>query len=142
MLNIGENYTIKNSIFWFEGDGGEISIGNGVTIEGAHIAVVDNHRISLGNDCMLSKDITISTTDSHSIVDINGIRINHDADVVINDHVWIDQRVIIGKGVTIGKNSLVGASSIVTRNIEENNVAAGVPAKIVKRDIKTGCANV
>jgi acetyltransferase-like isoleucine patch superfamily enzyme len=38
---------------------------------------------------------------------------------------------MILKGVTIGKNSVIGAGSIVTKNIPENSVAVGVPAKVI-----------
>lgn len=54
---------------------------------------------------------------------------------MIGNHVWLGQRVIIGKGVKIGENSVIGAGAIVTRDIPEGCVAAGVPAKVIRRDI-------
>jgi acetyltransferase-like isoleucine patch superfamily enzyme len=40
---------------------------------------------------------------------------------------------VILKGVTIGDNAVVGASSVVTKDVPENTVVAGCPAKVIKR---------
>lgn len=49
--------------------------------------------------------------------------------------VWIADNVTILKGVTIGKNSVIGINSVVTKNISDNSIAVGNPAKIVKTEI-------
>ncbi len=56
------------------------------------------------------------------------------APVVIEDHVWIGFNVAILKGVTIGKGAIIGAGSVVTKDIPDNCVVYGNPAKI-KRNI-------
>jgi len=53
--------------------------------------------------------------------------------VVIEDNVWIGEFVSILPGVTIGKGSIIGANSVVTRNIDENCIAVGSPARIIKK---------
>ena len=53
--------------------------------------------------------------------------------VVIGDGVWIGQRSIILSGVTIGEHSIIGANSVVTHDIPAFCIAAGQPAKILKR---------
>jgi len=50
----------------------------------------------------------------------------------IKEGAWISSGVIILGGVTIGKNAVVGAGSIVTKNIPNNAIVAGNPAKIIK----------
>lgn len=50
----------------------------------------------------------------------------------IKQGAWIASGVIVLGGVTIGKNSVVGAGSVVTKNIPDNAIYAGNPAKIVK----------
>lgn len=134
-LIIGKNCSIRNTVFWFEGENGKIVINDSTTIEGACISVASANSITIGFDCMLSKDINICTTDSHSIIDEKRIRINPDKDINIGDHVWIGMRVLVCKGVTIGNNSVIGAGAIVTKNIPDNSCAAGIPAKIIKSDI-------
>ena len=53
-------------------------------------------------------------------------------EVVIGDDVWIGLRVTILPGVHIGKGCVIGAGAVVTKNIPDYAVAAGVPARIIK----------
>ena len=55
------------------------------------------------------------------------------AEVVIEDNVWIGERSTILKGVTIGRGSIVGCASVVTKSVPPYSVVAGNPAKVVKR---------
>jgi acetyltransferase-like isoleucine patch superfamily enzyme len=52
--------------------------------------------------------------------------------IFIDDDVWIGVRATILDGVRIGKDAVIGAGSVVTMDIPDNAVAAGVPAKVVK----------
>lgn len=128
-LIIGENCTVRNTTFWFEGTGGVIEIGDKTSIEGAHIAVVAANRIIIGADSMLSSGIYMATTDSHSIIDRSGKRINPDRDIEIGNHVWIGAGV---QGVVVGSNSVVGACAVVTKSLPCNCIAAGVPARVIR----------
>ncbi|WP_374057515.1 acyltransferase [Eggerthella lenta] len=51
--------------------------------------------------------------------------------VTICDDVWIGRRVMIMPGVTIGKGTVVAAGAIVTRDLPEYSICAGVPARVV-----------
>lgn len=76
------------------------------------------------------------TTDSHSILDNDGKRINPSKSIQLNNHIWVGTRAIILKGVNLASNIIVGAGSIVNKSIEEEGVAVGGnPAKVVKRGI-------
>ncbi|OUL29899.1 acyltransferase [Nostoc sp. T09] len=50
----------------------------------------------------------------------------------IGDRVWIGANVTILKGVTIGNDTVVGAGSVVTKDLPEKAIAAGVPARVIK----------
>lgn len=54
--------------------------------------------------------------------------------VSIGKSVWIGDNVVIMPDVTIGDNSIIGANSVVTHDIPENSVAAGIPARIIKQN--------
>ena len=53
--------------------------------------------------------------------------------VKIGNNVWLGDNVVIMPGVTIGDNAIVGANAVVTKDVEENCVVVGVPAKILKK---------
>lgn len=53
--------------------------------------------------------------------------------VVIGKNVWIGSNATILPGVTIGDNSVVAAGAVVTKDVSENTVVAGVRAKFIKK---------
>jgi acetyltransferase-like isoleucine patch superfamily enzyme len=129
----------QGSILWIEGSDCEIRIGEGTTIESATLAATETRtRIDIGRDCMLATDVDIRTGDSHAIFDRRTLqRVNPAADVEIGDHVWLGHGAQVLKGVRLPPGSVVGAASVVTRAIDEENVVvAGVPARVVRRDVQ------
>jgi len=122
---------------WIEDNNNELFIGAGTTIQKAHFAVTeDNRKIIIGDDCMFATNIEFRTGDSHSIINVSdGKRINHAADIIVEEHVWIGSNVSVLKGVTLGKNCIVGTGSIVTKSVEAQSIAAGAPSKIIKSNI-------
>lgn len=138
LIRIGETNLFKDSIFWLEDSGSEIIIGNDNKFCGkTHMGVVEGTRLTVGNDCLFSSDIYITTTDSHSIIDIeSGKRINPSLDVSLGNHIWVGHKATILKGVTIADDTIIGACSVVTRSITIPHMAvAGNPAHIVKDNI-------
>jgi acetyltransferase-like isoleucine patch superfamily enzyme len=55
-----------------------------------------------------------------------------ESDITIEDDVWIGANSVITSGVIIGKGSVIAAGSVVTKNIPNNAIVGGVPAKIIK----------
>lgn len=137
-LYVDKGVTFKKGCLWFEDKKCEIRISTGTTIGEAHLAVAENGtKLILGEDCMLSSNIRMATTDSHSIIDsTTGKRTNPAADIIIEPHVWIGYGASVNKGVTIGHNSVIAGHSVVTNSVFPNNcVIAGIPAKVVKENI-------
>ncbi len=54
-------------------------------------------------------------------------------DIIIEDGSWIGIGAIILPGVTIGKGSIIAAGAVVTKDVEENTIVGGVPAKVIKK---------
>lgn len=57
----------------------------------------------------------------------------YEADIIVEDDVWIGANSIITSGVKIGKGSVVGAGSVVTKDIPPYSIAVGSPAKVIKK---------
>ena len=57
----------------------------------------------------------------------------NERDIVIGNDVWLGARVFVGAGVTIGDGCAVSAGSVVTQSLPPNSVAAGFPARVVRR---------
>ncbi len=134
---IGKDSSIKDGELYIEDNGGRIVIGDKTQMCGRiHLACIEGCTIDIGNDCLFSSEIVFRTGDSHSVLDMEGNRINPSADIKIDDHVWFGHRSMVNKGVHIAPNNIVGTACLVTKSIEESNVAiAGVPAKIVKTGV-------
>ncbi|WP_298312856.1 DapH/DapD/GlmU-related protein [uncultured Aquimarina sp.] len=135
-LEIGSECRISGGMFWLEHTNCKIIIGAKTTIEWAHIAATeDDKSIVIGEDCMFSDNISIRTSDSHSIIDMeSNKRINQAKSVSIGDHVWIGAHVKVLKGVHIGNHSVISMGAIVTKNIPNNSIAGGIPARVIKKN--------
>lgn len=108
----------------------KLNIGSGFANENLQIVCADN--ITIGNDVAIARDVIIRDTDAHTILDGKHKKTKP---VKIGNHVWIGQRAIIMKGVTIGDNAIIAAGAVVTKDVPNNCIVAGVPAKIIKKDI-------
>jgi acetyltransferase-like isoleucine patch superfamily enzyme len=52
--------------------------------------------------------------------------------VTIKENAWIGIGVVICPGVTIGKNAVVAAGAVVTKDVPDNVMVGGIPAKVIK----------
>lgn len=129
-----DNCAVRRMIVKFEGNNSVLRIGKNTTIEGIKIWMGEG-KIEIGDNCILAYEIEMRNTDNHSIF-FNGIKINPNKDIRIEDFVWIGARVMILKGSKVGKGSIVGAGSIVSGKFGENIILAGNPAKKIKENIK------
>lgn len=138
---IEDNCSLDYCSFLFYGGEGKVIIHQGTTINSSKGArtclyVRGETFIEIGNNCLIAHSVDISTTDFHTVYNVEGGVMNTDSSVVIGDHVWIGKRATINKGVMIPSDSIVGASSVVTKAFTTPNVLiAGNPAIIRKQDI-------
>lgn len=90
--------------------------------------------IRIGDRCRIGDLVAIMDTDFHEINPASRDRsVGTVKPVTIGNNVWIGSRAMILKGASIGDNSVIGAMSVVTSNIPANCVAAGVPAKVIRK---------
>jgi acetyltransferase-like isoleucine patch superfamily enzyme len=55
------------------------------------------------------------------------------AKIVIKKNAWIGAGATILPGVTIGENAIVAAGAVVTKDVFDNTIVGGVPAKLIKK---------
>lgn len=134
---IHKNARLKNVTFWMEDDENIIEIGANTTTNGAlSLGACEGTSICIGEDCMFSHDINVRTTDSHSILNESGERINKATSINIGNHVWVGMQSLILKGADIPHGCIVGARSLVTKKqFHVNSLIVGSPAKSIKENI-------
>lgn len=124
--------SLASRIEIFAGENAEIKLGNNVILnQGVDIGALK--RVEIGDETMIGDQTTIYDSDFHGI-DGQPIKTSP---VTIGKHVWVCAKVIILKGVSIGDYSIVGAGSVVTKDIENNSLVVGNPARKIG-DTKTG----
>ena len=135
-LIIGRNCRIYGPCYIGIENGANVTIGESTGLRGVTI-LAKGAPITIGANCMTSYEVIIRNHDSHSIRSVDSDEIlNEPKGIIIRDNVWIAQRVTILKGTTVGSNSVIGFGSIVTKDIVNNSIATGIPAKVVKLGIK------
>jgi acetyltransferase-like isoleucine patch superfamily enzyme len=91
-------------------------------------------HITIGDHCRLGPEVFITASDYGLLPDeLIAYQQRDEQDVIIGNDVWLGVRVIVGAGVTIGDGCVVAAGSVVTRDVPPYSVAAGFPARVVRR---------
>ena len=105
----------------------QISIGSNVSIN-AFVHIWGQGGVTIGDDCLIASHVTItSLTHNPSTKKFSEENIGHP--IQIGNNVWIGSHAIILPGVSIGNNVIIGAGSLVNKNLEDNTVYVGTPAK-------------
>ena len=98
-------------------------IGEGTILAYGGVGIVIHERCKIGKNCVIAQNVTLGGT-------------SHKYNVpVLGDNVYVGAGAVILGEVTVGNNVVIGANSVVTKDIPDNCVVAGVPAKIIKKNI-------
>jgi acetyltransferase-like isoleucine patch superfamily enzyme len=113
-INFGKHTTIGNNVFINHGcsflDLGGITIEDDVLIGPQVKLVTENHPVEPSN---------------RKSLDLKSIH--------IGKNVWLGAGAIILPGVTVGENSIVAAGAVVTKDVPNNTIVGGVPARVIKK---------
>lgn len=134
MFKSGLLYICPNALF---------KIGNGFSVQWRYAFLINSDTVVLiGEECMFLSEILLQSDDGHSIFDVTtGENINSTYDIrrhrkiVIGNHVWVGRRATILYNTTIADGSIIGAMSLVKGKIPNNCIVAGVPARIIRKNV-------
>ncbi len=108
----------------------KIFVGNQVDIgEFCHIRAGGNLRI--GNRVLIASHAII-TTQGHPLEPPRW-GVTKESPISIGDDVWIGAGAVVLPGVRVGDGAVISAGAVVTRDVPDNSVVAGVPAKEIRR---------
>jgi maltose O-acetyltransferase len=127
--NAGKNLRIEPPFFCDYGY--NLFCGENVFFN-VNCVVLDENKVTIGSDVLFGPGVQIYTA-SHPLDSV--LRRTHKISkpVTIGDDCWIGGNAIICPGITIGNGCVIGAGSVVTKNIPDNSLAVGNPAKVIKK---------
>jgi acetyltransferase-like isoleucine patch superfamily enzyme len=145
-IRIGDNCLLNGRLI-LHSSTALIEIGNSVFL-GHSTELVCRERIRIGDFVLLSWGITVIDTDAHSLrsaerandlvswkkgpafkdwKQVKSLPVN------IANNSWVGFNAIILKGVSVGEGAVIGAGSVVANDVEAYEVAAGNPARMIKK---------
>jgi acetyltransferase-like isoleucine patch superfamily enzyme len=112
-----------------------VKLGNNVVFYGINPGTFSTEPwlINIGNNVFITHGIQFITHDGGTLIlrkEVPDLELT--APISIGNDVYIGLNVTILPGVKIGNRCIIGTGSIVTKDIPDNSVAAGVPAKVIK----------
>lgn len=119
--------------------GNHITLGDDDFING-NVFFQDSNLITLGDRVIIAPDVKFYCGE-HSMdakqrfgtrADGSRYLISYTKPITVGNDVWIGGNVTVVGGVTIGNNVIVGAGAVVVKDVPDNSVVGGVPAKIIK----------
>ena len=139
-LEIGPNAQLRVGRWAWIGHGSKIRAHEGTvsigakTVMGQECTISAYQHVSIGRECIIADRVMLIDFD-HGAVEVDrpireqGI---YKRDVRVGHNVWIGYGACVLRGVSVGDNSILGTSSVVTKDVPENAVVAGAPARVIR----------
>jgi acetyltransferase-like isoleucine patch superfamily enzyme len=133
-VQLGDRVAVLRDTAIETGFGGSISIGSDTWIHPRGQINAYMGSIHIGSGVDIAPNCAFYSYDHGSAPDrhIREQPLETKGDIVIEDHAWLGVGVTVLSGVRIGKGAVIGAGSVVTKDIPDNAIAVGNPARVVK----------
>lgn len=110
--------------------GKNITVGKNVFINAC--CHFQNHGgVSLGDGCQIGHNVVFATL-NHGLAPEDR-QTTYPAPITLGKNVWVGSNSTILQGVTIGDNAVIAAGAVVTKDVPENTIVGGVPARIIRK---------
>ncbi len=134
-LEIGANALFEPGVWLTAPAPARIRIGEGTFLNlGVQVAAVE--LVEIGDHCMFANGCFV-TDGNHRFDDpdkpVTWQGFTTKGPTRIGDNVWCGANVVVTSGVTIGRRCVIGANSVVTEDVPDFAIAAGAPAKVLRR---------
>lgn len=113
-------------------NGKNITVGRRFTAN-FNVTILDGAPVTFGDFCMVGPGTLISMTGHPLEAQGRRDRLAISKPVTFGDDVWIGGNCTVLPGITVGSNVVIAAGAVVNRDVPDNCVVAGVPAKVIKR---------
>jgi acetyltransferase-like isoleucine patch superfamily enzyme len=134
-LEIGPQALLEPGVWITAPRDARVRIGAG-TFLNKGVMVAAQELVEIGDHCMLANGCFVSDA-GHRYDDpdepITWQGFQSKGPTRIGDNCWLGANVVVTSGVSIGERCVIGANSVVTRDIEPFSIAAGSPAKVIRR---------
>ncbi len=139
-LEIGRGATLRIGRWAWIGHGckirvheGEVAIG-AKTVMGQECTISAYQHVSIGRECIVADRVMLIDFD-HGVTEVERpIRLQgiYKRDVRVGNNVWIGYGACVLRGITVGDNAVIGTNSVLTRDVPDNAVVGGVPARLIR----------
>jgi acetyltransferase-like isoleucine patch superfamily enzyme len=134
-LEVGPNSLFEPGVWITAPGSARVRIGQG-TFLNMGVMVAAEQLVEIGEHCMIANGCFV-TDSSHRYDDpqlpITWQGFQSKGPTRIRDNCWLGANVVVTSGVEIGERCVIGANSVVTSDIEPFSVAAGAPARVLRR---------
>jgi acetyltransferase-like isoleucine patch superfamily enzyme len=134
-LEVGAHTLFEPHVWVTIGDEGRVRIGSGSFLN-LGVMVAAQSLVEIGDHCMFANGCFVSDA-SHRFDDpdrpVPWQGFTSKGPTRIGDNVWCGANVVVTAGVTVAERCVVGANSVVTTDLPPHSIAAGAPAKVLRR---------
>lgn len=110
-----------------------VNMRGGVHLYGRVVWGTEPWIITLGNNVHITEGVRFLTHDGGTLLFRDKVPdLEITKPITVGDNVYIGNNVLLLPGVNIGNNVIIGAGAVVTKDIPDNSVAVGVPARVIK----------